>query len=206
MDESLNGAVELAGWHAFVHQADGFGLCRIEYFRAQEIASGLTCADGGDHIRRNHRRHQSELDLAQAEFGAVGRHRDIAAAGQSDAAAVCRTVDAGYGGKGQIVQAPQAARQRHGIGEIVVFAGLGHGTHPVQIGACRECRASTGQDQGARLERLESGQCFIKIAYQFGIKGVVAGRAVERNRSEGAGERVKDRTCHDSAHLGGALS
>jgi hypothetical protein len=188
MHGAIDGRIELIGRDAFVQQSDSSRGGGIEHLTADEIAPRLPEPDRRDHVRRDHRRHEPELDLAERELRGLGADRDVAARNEPDAATVGRAVDLRDRRLGEEVQRAHQRREPKRVLLICRFAGLRHAAHPAEIGAGRERRAGAGQHDAADVcVELAVEQCRREVGDQLVVEGVVHRRAVQLDFGDGAG-------------------
>ena len=73
-------AQQLIGMAEPVHHVEPTGGDGIEGFCAQHVSAGLARAHGAHHIGADHRRHQSQGHLGEAEAGIFAGQHDVAGA------------------------------------------------------------------------------------------------------------------------------
>ena len=180
-----------------MQQADARRGGGVEDLAGEEQTARLAQADRGDHMRRDHRRHQPQLHFRQRELGAVHADRDIAAGDQADTAAIGRTVDPREGRFGQELQGAHQPRQTQRIVAVFLFAGSGHAAHPVQVRAGRKAAAAAGEHHGAHGR---VGRCRLQRGGELGDQGVVERVVdlcpVQGEPGHGAAAFAQDRVGH----------
>jgi hypothetical protein len=94
----------------------------------------------------------------------------------------------------------QRAHQRgeaFGVRAIGLLAGLGHATHPVQVGAGGECRAAPGQDDGAYQRiAIDLRQRIGKFGDQGIVERVVHARPVQHDTCDAVDDRDVEQIGH----------
>ena len=180
----VDARVELRRRNAVMHESDAMRFGGIERFGGEEQTPRLTHADGGDDVRRNHRRHEAEFHFGKSELRRVRGDDDVAARDESDAAAVRRAVHARDGRLRQVVQRAHQFREALRIGAIVGFRQVRHAAHPVQVGAGGKRSAVAGEHDGAdRGVFVELGQRVGEFVDQLVVERVVDVGTVQRRRA-----------------------
>jgi hypothetical protein len=170
-------------------QADFAGAGGVDAFGRLEVAAGLAGADGAQHVGRNRRRDDAELDFGGGENGFGRGDGDVAGGSEAHAATERGALDTGDGRFLHLGQRAQHSGQGAGVVQVVVEAVVGGALHPVEVGAGREAFSSSGEDDDADVVVFVEGDAG---GGEFGdqdfVEGVVEVGAVHPDRGDRAGE------------------
>ncbi len=102
LQQAVHGVVQLLGGDHLVHEADAQGLGGVKALAGQEVALPGAGTHGAQHVGGDGGRDQADLDLAEAEVGAVHADGHVAGRHQAQAAGVDIALHAGDGGVRQV--------------------------------------------------------------------------------------------------------
>jgi hypothetical protein len=165
-----------------VDEPDPARLLRTEPLGGEEVAAGLAGADGADHERRDHGRHDAEPHLAGRELRRLPGDRDVAGGDQAEPAADGRALDHHHDGLRAVVDRAQHQLERARVGAVLPLVVAGGALHPVQVGPGREALAGTRQhDRPHRLVLAQILEGLRQSGDQRLVERVVELRPVERH-------------------------
>ncbi len=202
---TLHRGVQFRGGHGPVHETDALRFAAVEPFAGEEQRARAASTDLLQHERRDHRRHDAELDLGEAELAILGADREIDGRRKAGAAPEGVAMDAADDGFLAARDGEEHTRHALGAGSVAIGRQIGLFLHPGEVGTSGEALAVATQHDHARGR--------VRVGSREGGLQLVDEDAVERVANVGAIEaNVEDRPFVDdleslvAAHLAGRVA
>ena len=177
VDDVLDRRVEVVG--ELVHEADAQRDLGAEALARHEVASRGPGADLRERERRDDRRHDAELHLAERELRARLRDDDVAAGDEAAAAAERVPLHARDDRCRAAVDRLEHRAQPERVGDVLLVGEVDRGAHPVDVRAGRERRAVAREHDGARV--ADVGERPGELGDQRRVEGVSPLRPRQRD-------------------------
>lgn len=191
--EFFNAGIQLVFRHTFMNQSDFQRLVSGNFFRTEEIATGLARSHGANHIGSDSRRGDAQAGFTQAIAAGVSAHRNIAGSDQTQGTAVGRTLNPADGGLVDEVKHLHQSGQTMGVIYVFLLTECSGLLHVNKICARREMLALAGDDDHATF-RVIAGRVdgFGQLHNNLIVEGVALVRPVENNPGDAPGVGLAD--------------
>ena len=181
-----------------MHQSDAIGLGCGKAFGGEQVAAGVTLANGGQHERADNRRNEAQLDLGQRKLAVVGRDGDIAGRNQTHATTQRRPLNPRQRRLGKPVQRSHQATERTLVAQPLRRRVDRRPFHPVDVAT--GAKAFTGRRKHHHPHRrvgLQRQQAIRQFGDQVLVQRVMPLDLVQGQDADGPINFGNDRLIHE---------